>query len=67
MLLLKIEPSEITPFFYNNFFDLGGGDVPCVPTLAAPMNNTRFRLKIKVLNCIRLFAIWSNLRKILQS
>ena len=30
-LLLKIEPSEITPFFYNNSFDFGGGDVPCVP------------------------------------
>ena len=24
-LLLKIEPSEITPFFYNNFFGFGGG------------------------------------------
>ena len=23
-LLLKIEPSEITPFFYNNFFRFGG-------------------------------------------
>ena len=32
-LLLKIEPSEITSFFYNNFFQFfgGGGDVPCVP------------------------------------
>ena len=33
-MLLKIEPSEITPFFYNNFFDFGGGgggNVPCVP------------------------------------
>ena len=28
-LLLKIEPSEITPFFYNNFFGFeGGGDFP---------------------------------------
>ena len=24
-LLLKIEPSEITSFFYNNFFPFGGG------------------------------------------
>ena len=24
-LLLKIEPSEITPVFYNNFFGFGGG------------------------------------------
>ena len=23
--LIKIEPSEITPFFYNNFFSFGGG------------------------------------------
>ena len=23
-LLLQIEPSEITPFFYNNFFGFGG-------------------------------------------
>ena len=29
-LLLKIEPSEIISFFYNNFFNFGG-DVPCVP------------------------------------
>ena len=27
-LLLKIEPSEITPFFFNNFFGLGGGFPP---------------------------------------
>ena len=26
--LLKIEPSEITPFFYNNFFGFGGGGFP---------------------------------------
>ena len=30
-LLLIIEPSEITSFFYNNSFNFGGGDVPCVP------------------------------------
>ena len=24
-LWLKIEPSEITSFFYNNFFNFGGG------------------------------------------
>ena len=27
-LLQKIEPSEITPFFYNNFFGFGGGFPP---------------------------------------
>ena len=32
-LLLKIEPSEITPFFYNNFFGFGGGGVPPSPWL----------------------------------
>ena len=26
ILLLKIEPSEITPVFYNNFFRFGGGE-----------------------------------------
>ena len=31
-LLLKIELSEITPFFYNNFFGfVGGGDFPPFP------------------------------------
>ena len=35
-LLLKIEPSEITSFFYNNFFQFGGGgNVPCVPPAGA--------------------------------
>ena len=32
-LLLKIEPSEITPFFYNNFFGLGGRGFPPSPWL----------------------------------
>ena len=30
-LLLKIEPSEITSFFYNNLFHFGGANVPTVP------------------------------------
>ena len=30
-LLLKIEPSEITPLFYNNFFGFGGGGFPPFP------------------------------------
>ena len=34
-VILKIEPSEI-PFFYNNFFGLGGGDLP-LPPLATPL------------------------------
>ena len=29
--MLKIETSEITSLFYNNFFQFRGGDVPCVP------------------------------------
>ena len=33
-LLLKIEPSGITPFFYNNFFGFEGG----FPHLAPPLN-----------------------------
>ena len=33
-LLLKIEPLEITPVFYNNFFGFGGGwRIPPVPWL----------------------------------
>ena len=32
-LLLKIEPSEITPVFYNNFFGFGGGGFPPSPWL----------------------------------
>ena len=30
-LWLKIEPSEITSFFYNNFFNSGGGTFPVPP------------------------------------
>ena len=36
-LLLKIEPSEITPFFYNNFFRLGGGWTPPNPPAYATL------------------------------
>ena len=32
----KMEPSGITPFFYNNFFDFGGGGFPPFP-LPTPM------------------------------
>ena len=38
-LLLKIELSEITPFFYNNFFGFGGGGISPLPlgyALASP-------------------------------
>ena len=35
-MLLKIELSWITSFFYNNFFNFGGGRSLCSP-LAAPM------------------------------
>ena len=30
--LQKIEPSKITPFFYNNFFRFRGGDLPPSPS-----------------------------------
>ena len=33
-MLLKIEPSEITPFFYNIFSVSGGGDFPLAPGYA---------------------------------
>ena len=35
-LLRKIELSEITPFFYNNFFGLGGGISPLSPPWLRP-------------------------------
>ena len=35
-LLLKIELSEITPFFYNNFFGFGGGEFPPFPPWLRP-------------------------------
>ena len=36
-LLLKIEPSEITPFFYNNFFRFRVGDISPLSPLATPL------------------------------
>ena len=36
-LLLKIEPSEITSFFYKNFFNFGGGTFPVFLPLATPL------------------------------
>ena len=33
-LLVKIEPSEITPFFYNNCFSVSGGCPPIPPGYA---------------------------------
>ena len=35
-LLLKIEPSEITPVFYNNFFGFGGGGISPLPPWLRP-------------------------------
>ena len=44
-LLLKIEPSEITPFFFNNFFGFGGGgEFPPPFPLATPLNLMKFYL-----------------------
>ena len=39
-LLLKIELSEITPFFYKNFFGFGGGNFS-PPPLATPLTPWR--------------------------
>ena len=33
-MLIKIELSEIAPFFYNNFFGIGGGVSPFPPGYA---------------------------------
>ena len=45
-LLLKIERSEITPFFYNNFSGFGGGAVSAFP-LATPLS-CRIRIPLLV-------------------
>ena len=45
-LLLKIEPSEITPFFYHNFFRFGGGDFPSSPCLR-PLKSWRRQWHIR--------------------
>ena len=42
---LKIEPSEITPVFYNNFFRFRGGDSP-LPALATPLPDTAFQSRL---------------------
>ena len=43
-LLLKIEPTEITPFFYNNFFQFRGAGTFPVFSLAAPMTSIDYIL-----------------------
>ena len=54
MVMLKIEPSEITSFFYNNFFNFGGGTFPVFP-LATPLNfNVYFGASLK--NLLRLHS-----------
>ena len=52
-LLLKIQPSEITPFFYNNFFVFGRGDFPPPPGYA--LGNTT-----PYLNCLNRNNLKSN-------
>ena len=43
-LLLKIEPSEITPFFYNNFSVSGGFPLsPWLRPLPMPMDSEIFK------------------------
>ena len=44
-LLLKLEPSDITPVFYNNFFGFGGGEFPPFPPLATPLLATITHLR----------------------
>ena len=43
-LLLKIEPWEITPFFYNNFFGFGMGISPFPPGYALAPNWVEFSI-----------------------
>ena len=42
-MLLKMEPSEITSFFYNNISNFGGGRVPGVPPCYATFSLVRLR------------------------
>ena len=44
-LFIKIEHSEITSFFYNNFFNFGGGTLPVFP-LATPLLRTYQQQKL---------------------
>ena len=75
MLLLKIEPSEITPVFYNNFFRFGGGEFSHRSPLATPLAvlicaettlNEHFRIFVNVLQISRNFAIFPRIFQISQ-
>ena len=60
-LLLKIELSEITPFFYNNFFGFGGGGIsplspppwlrPCIPPIISILELTH-EANISIESCL---------------
>ena len=52
--LLKIDPWEITPFFYNNFFGFGGGRFSPFP-LATPLRT--IGLSVRIFICERFFTI----------
>ena len=56
-LLLKIEPSEITPFFYNKFFGFGGGGNFPLPPWLRPCgyvlyDNFHIRNKITIFHIV---------------
>ena len=55
--MLKIEPSEITSFFYNNFFNFGGGGTfpvfpPGRPT--APDICNKFQVIVKLRKLLKI-------------
>ena len=58
-LLLKIEPSEITPFFYNNFSVSGGGFPPFPPWYALANNTPSLRWISKFPNLSLKSSIWA--------
>ena len=53
-LLLKIEPSEITPFFCNNFFGFGGGRIFPLPP-ATPLTSWQI---LKFWHFLELVPAW---------
>ena len=66
-LLLKIEPSEITQFYYNNFFGFGGGDssppLPPLPPLNPPMYYNVFDAEWENKKPLKIFSCFKEVSK----